>query len=997
MAHPNYPDAPSELVTVNAARPWVNHPQDHEDERSEIDAVTTDLVAARGAEPTLADKIIALEAAIAGGGAPLSDDDPADLGTVDPGIAVEASRADHVHAMPDAADVGADPDGSAAAALIAAASYTDTEVGDEAIARADADTAHADIVDGTAHGISGLIAAAIAALVDSSPGTLDTLNELADALGDDPNFATTVTNLIAGKQDGDADLTAIAALTTTTFGRAFLTLADAPAGRAALALGTAATLDQGLGAANLLNRSDADGLYLQSPGGAGAILLDGDSYTVLGGGGTIVSAHGGFAKRLAAALRIPGDELRYLGRGGAQGSSPSDGSDGDATGAGVMARRLFPDHIYFADPTPVVTGRMFAALGVLKFGINDPVRLWTAASTVVVRAFKHGMRDRISRHRAAMLFQGIGTQWIALTGAGGSGGGSWSADTTAPHAATGGTYWKSAAANDEVRLTIPADLDTDRVAVLRFLGTSNLHTYMAAANDSATSLTLVDVWGTGAHNLINNGDVIEIGSTGEQILVGTRSGTSLTGCTRHVNGSPTASIPSNASIYLPTTTARVDVSVDGGASVAHYLAGQGASAASGAGQARTMIGVAVRVPITRANAGKVIVAKVAGCVGLESVRYDTAWLEDPTPAPMLVLNQPKFPYPSTASFFGEGSNADVFNSALGDVVAEFDSAVKIADVRTYIEARYRAVIAAGSSIPASGSASFTITPTDAGLNRIDRGSVIKVDSEELLVDSRSGNVVSVLAGGRGYNATTPAAHAAASGVTDCLWLGPDRIHPSELGHLLYTVVLLSTLASVPQTDTQRANSGMVVARKEQTYRTDYWYTCRHSSRSTQSINNDQEWAMPFRLGEWVTLLRVGIEITGGGASTRNLRFGLRPIVDGRPSLLYRDLGLLISDCSITGVRTNTADILTQIPPGLWVVTLAPQGTGAAPTLRSFSDQAEAQIGQSPADGPFSGSAVASVCWKQDSVAGALPSAWTTLSLPNKGPLISLKFGVPIRV
>ena len=42
---------------------------------------------------------------------------------------------------------------------------------------------------------------AAAAIVDSSPATLDTLNELAAALGDDPNFATTVTNQIAGKAD----------------------------------------------------------------------------------------------------------------------------------------------------------------------------------------------------------------------------------------------------------------------------------------------------------------------------------------------------------------------------------------------------------------------------------------------------------------------------------------------------------------------------------------------------------------------------------------------------------------------------------------------------------------------------------------------------------------------------------------------------------------------------------------------------------------------------
>lgn len=40
---------------------------------------------------------------------------------------------------------------------------------------------------------------AAANIVDSAPGTLDTLNELAAALGDDPNFATTVTNSIATK------------------------------------------------------------------------------------------------------------------------------------------------------------------------------------------------------------------------------------------------------------------------------------------------------------------------------------------------------------------------------------------------------------------------------------------------------------------------------------------------------------------------------------------------------------------------------------------------------------------------------------------------------------------------------------------------------------------------------------------------------------------------------------------------------------------------------
>lgn len=44
-----------------------------------------------------------------------------------------------------------------------------------------------------------VISEAIAGVVDSAPATLDTLNELAAALGDDANFATTVTNALAAK------------------------------------------------------------------------------------------------------------------------------------------------------------------------------------------------------------------------------------------------------------------------------------------------------------------------------------------------------------------------------------------------------------------------------------------------------------------------------------------------------------------------------------------------------------------------------------------------------------------------------------------------------------------------------------------------------------------------------------------------------------------------------------------------------------------------------
>ena len=55
--------------------------------------------------------------------------------------------------------------------------------------------------DLTGYATESYVNSVVADLVNSAPETLDTLDELAAALGDDSNFATTVTNQIASKQD----------------------------------------------------------------------------------------------------------------------------------------------------------------------------------------------------------------------------------------------------------------------------------------------------------------------------------------------------------------------------------------------------------------------------------------------------------------------------------------------------------------------------------------------------------------------------------------------------------------------------------------------------------------------------------------------------------------------------------------------------------------------------------------------------------------------------
>lgn len=65
----------------------------------------------------------------------------------------------------------------------------------------------AQTVNNTQLATTAFVKAAIASLVDSSPAALDTLKELAEALGNDPHFATTVTNALAGKQPLNSTLT----------------------------------------------------------------------------------------------------------------------------------------------------------------------------------------------------------------------------------------------------------------------------------------------------------------------------------------------------------------------------------------------------------------------------------------------------------------------------------------------------------------------------------------------------------------------------------------------------------------------------------------------------------------------------------------------------------------------------------------------------------------------------------------------------------------------
>ncbi|MEK8832377.1 phage tail protein [Escherichia coli] len=206
---------------------------------------------------------------------------------------------------------------------------------------------------------TAFVMAAIAALVDSSPDALNTLNELAAALGNDPNFATTMTNALAGKQPKDATLTALAELATSADKLPYFTGADRAAltaltsvGRAILGkTSTQGVLDYlGLGdSAGFVGRLigppkifTSSGTYTPTPGtkkilievqgagggGGGAGSTSATSYSA-GGNGT----GGGYAMSL---LDVAADKITSVpvtvGAGGLGGNgAPTGGNAGGSS------------------------------------------------------------------------------------------------------------------------------------------------------------------------------------------------------------------------------------------------------------------------------------------------------------------------------------------------------------------------------------------------------------------------------------------------------------------------------------------------------------------------------------------------------------------------------------------------------------------------------------------------------------------------------------------
>lgn len=736
----------------------------------------------------------------------------------------------------------------------------------------------------------------------------------------------------AASQPLDSDLTAIAALSTTSFGRAFLALADAAAARTAIDFDEAArdVIGSALTEGDNITLEIDDALntltvHARLPTFGGLVSV-GDSYTQLGGGNDSTSSFGpadsfsNFTRKVAAYLRIPPDEVFLLGKSGAAASCPDDGStSGVPQGVGVVLKHIQPNHIYSGQITPPAYsdyGTSWPGLFMLTYGYNDlgPENLIAEFDNAGKAAFVHGLRTMISRMRAKSLHL-YNDSAIAYGGSG-----AWADNTRATYS-TRGTMKRNATSGGTITFTIPTTFTGGTVAFV-FLGGAGGHTTTTGTGSSSTSLAVAD-----------RSDFPQSGNFDITI-----DGTAATVSGGHGTGAGTFTLTaaktwSSGATVLRARAGKVDWS--GTATGA-----TGSTTLSGQGRSGREIQVTKRFTgLTRADAGKTIIATSASLGTNEYCEFDSVHIEDPEPPIALVLGLPFGPFSSTSTDTHTPAQVDALNTATSALVDEFDASVVFVDLETQFEKWFGATLNGAVTV---GQTSIPITVADAAECRIGKGSVLRSfgtaypNIENMLVTdvtSQVGTAWTVTVT-RNYSGSTGGdqAHNNGEAIRDVRWIRPDNVHPSIYGHRLYSERIISALLGVNQSSAQVANAGAYVARRDPGVRNGtYLFTVGggRNAGTAAAFTQEVEYCTPFYLPALATLTEIGYWVqtlrAAAGGTNGVARLGIRlDSGNGTPGSLLLDAGVTSSDITTTGLKSITGLWQPMKPGWYWGVFVGQQ-------------------------------------------------------------------------
>lgn len=676
----------------------------------------------------------------------------------------------------------------------------------------------------------------------------------------------------------------------------------------------------------------------------GSITAIGHSYiagTNFGNTGTDYMEEVGMLAVLCGLLDVSNENLTHHGIAGSLLSSPTSNFAATLGGWAGVLQLVNPNNATHMTSNSAVfpaVPRSNPGLGLIVQGVNDLAANfleWNLTAANGRNAWKHAMRTVISRLRAGALWcskSPAGTiSWDSIF----TFTGTW-ADVAGINN-TGPAVKKTSTNGDTWKVTLPADLLPGTYAIC-FRAQQNALTTASAMLVGATTMTVADASkfpqsGTFVANIAAEG-----ANTREEVLVTAGAGTTTWTITRGRNGTSASAHGAGAAVTVATDTGLVTWSTNGSNATI-----TGTTNLSGQGYYGQQVPVVKRFVLTAADAGKTITATVSGIVASDTsfqVQFDSMWFESPDPTPVVVMNIPRYAWGTTISL----ADMATMNSDTASVVAEFDGAVVIADVDTYIWNRgATANGATGTTSPIAVTANDNTTFAtlmNASPFKPFRMTINGIEDIWVTAISSSGGSNYSLTCTRGYNGTTPTNQAGGTWLSWGEFIANDNVHPNAYGHPWFAQQIYNAIQTLTLSSTQLARAAGNWTQNAKLPNldpadTNYIYPNCNALPTAVALAVQRVTWVPVFIPKECTITEIGCAVTAfNAASTIALGIYDSDTSGQRPGAKLYDCGT-ISGNTPNGLKTITGLACRHRGGIVWLAFLQ---TGTAATVRCVPEE-----------------------------------------------------------
>lgn len=649
-----------------------------------------------------------------------------------------------------------------------------------------------------------------------------------------------------------------------------------------------------------------------------------------------------------------------------------------------------------SDPIVPSNGASFIMHGCNDFMIGTGLNSGNAQRVINnIAAAKQAYRTIISRLRAGVVYCAQTAVGVITWDASIAFAGTW-ADNSSVTRNSGSAYKSSSdfVTPSKVTITIPSNFTGATIAVC-FFGQANGVTQTTAqvvdgtanAAVSTTNTTLTDTrqaWGVNGAV----GDVVTC--NGKTMTVTSNSSTVLTGASWSGGGNPgngnaynTTGIPMQDGTQFPSSgtlvikmdseemlvtaglagagaaTWTVTRAVNGSSQAVHAVSAivsvatdthkvtwttsgtnaniTGTTFIGGQGTNNNVVPIVKRFVCTSADVGKTIVATSGGLVAGDtsaSIQFDSWWIESNDPPPTVVANMHHYEWGT--SIITNVANVATWNTMLGQVQAEFDGWVQLANVYNLWFNRNGVL---GTTMNSSDATDVITWTANSNTFTPSVGQMFTFGlqvGENVLCTAVTGSYPTwTLTVTRGAGGTAKATHAIGDWLGPADWINTDNTHPNVRGHAIYAEAIYEAFQAMPTPNPvyQIAESQGNWTQNAQSFSmgvidNSYLYPSATVAAPAAIATIGTQYAHPLYIPKMSIITEMGVFMgTTAMAASGVIRFGIY-FPDGshsRPQRLIQDFGTqAATSTSVAVIKTGLYQVLR---PG-WYWVSAVQQTGA---------------------------------------------------------------------